>query len=161
MQTGMRLAKPLPSAATLSNQITKNITKNLGPPLKKQVDLRNELVAHWQPRHRPKFTGEISVKGKTIILTIFVANSESRVPRSSATIGDLWTWWEYTGTKAHIIVPKDATVLRYQHKSKIRFSMRVQHPGTKAHEETVEPNKKFEKLIDSLVQKSIKAGIGG
>ena len=48
--------------------------------------------------------------------------------------GDLFTWLEFSGTQAHVIVPRKAKVLHWIDPAtgKDVFRMRVNHPGFKA-----------------------------
>lgn len=160
--SSFKLVKPLPTAAATSNLIRMKIKQNLTPLVKRHALYRQVLVGGWQPQHRPIFIGQVTIEGEMISAEIVVINSDQKInDYSSATVWDLWTWWEKTGTKAHIIRPVRAKVLRFQGDSGPVFTMIVNHPGTTPKRKTPALNKRLLVAVEPLLYKSVQEGIHG
>lgn len=160
MQSGMKVVRSLPKPAILNRQIRARIKKNLTPLMKQHAFFRQVLVMGWQPQHQPKFRGVVTFKGDTVNADILIINADKRVDRyAPTTINDLWTWWEHTGTKAHIIRPVRAQILRFLVDGKTVFAMVVKHPGTLPKRKTVMSNKKLSGEVDPILMKSVAQGM--
>lgn len=141
-----------------SSQEVAIIKQELANALRKvgaaHVAQRRIVVFGWQPAHRPKFGSEVMAqRGRDrVTLLVTLDNAAQSLGRYGGTIGDLWRWTNL-GTRAHKIVPRFKSILRFVVGAVAVFTPLVNHPGTRAkkHDERInrrlkrfESNKIFE-----------------
>lgn len=130
------------------------------------VKARKRLVAKWSPHNRPKWRGKIKETATGITsIDIVITNSEQKLnyPGTYATIGMLWTWWEYTGTKPHPIYPRPSPpgpgVLAWRAPTGelVVVAYVKRHPGTKPKHATKRMNAGLEFKIGSIYRSTMGA----
>ncbi len=150
---------PLPYSL-LTKRIEHEIMEQLRPLARKHTADRNEIVSDWSSEHRPLFKDFVYVENNVIIIDIDITNANRKIGKySSATIEDLWRWWEETGTKPHTIVPVRAMALRFKVGSIVVYTKRVNHPGTRPQERTVKGDQQILSAIEPLIEQGIQDGL--
>lgn len=157
MKLGLKMTAGPIRAALLTDRIEEEISKELGVLIRRHARVRKKLVSDWQSAHRPNFVGIVSIEKDAIVLEIQIPNGEKQIDRfSSTTVEDLWTWWEKTGTKAHLIRPVRAQTLRFEIGSRIIFTVLARHPGTQPKEKTIDTNRVLVDDVDPLMKRGIR-----
>lgn len=153
----MTLKKPLPSAKKMYANARKSMAQELKPVLANRAKAGNKLVTRWSRRNRPKFVPLIELAKNQIIGLVLISNDTSGSSTSGVTVGLLWLWWEYTGTKPHPIFPRlGGGVLRFTVNSKVVFARYIRrHPGTTPKKKTPKLNKK----ADAQARQAVKNGL--
>ncbi len=156
MKLGLEMTTgPLPHSL-LTKRIENEIMENLRPLVRKHAEKRRDIVSGWSTEHRPNFRGSVYVENHVIILDIDITNANRKIDKySSATIEDLWRWWEETGTRPHTIVPVRAMALRFKVGGVVVYTKRVNHPGTQPQERTVKGDQQILSAIEPLIEQGI------
>lgn len=90
--------------------IQREITKQLQTVGRQHVQERQKIVADFD--HKPEFGYEVKVSSGQVTLTVAVTNPNEAVS-DNFTIGDLWLSLDKTGTRPHIIRPKNKKALAF------------------------------------------------
>src|SRR3990172_11944700 len=93
-------------------QVRAEVIKQLQPVGRQHVSQRAAVVSGWQDAHRPEFESRVFATEKQVTLTVHIKNAGKSLGKYGGAVKDLWGWIN-TGTKAHPIVPRFATVLRF------------------------------------------------
>lgn len=132
-------------------EIRQEVIKQLQPVARQHVSQRAAVVSRWQDGHRPEFEATVNATEKQITLSVRMKNGDKSLGKYGGTIASLWRFIN-EGTKAHAIVPRFATILRFAVGGTIVFARRVRHPGTagKKHNERINERlrRQFEQAID-------------
>ncbi len=157
MKLGLKMVAGPLRAALLTDRIEEELQKELGVLIRRHARVRKGLVVDWKSGHRPNFKGIVYIEKDAIVLEIIIPNGEKQIDRfSSTTVEDLWTWWEKTGTKAHLIRPVRKQTLRFEIGSRTIFTVLARHPGTQPKEKTIDTNKVLVDDVDPLLRRGIR-----
>ena len=130
-KSGLRVIKTLPSASRQYKRWEAEVEKGLRPFVDRRVKEYQKLVSSWKSQHRPQFVGQLFKRGPTAIsIRVIIRNASKVFNKYGTTIRQLWNMWN-EGTRPHKIVPRFASVLRFEIGGKVIFTKLVRHPGTK------------------------------
>lgn len=153
----MSIKKPLPSTKRLYLNAKKSIAQEIKPVLDTRAKAGNRLVSKWSRRNRPKFVSRIELPKKRIVGSVLILNNTATSSTPAITVGTLWLWWEYTGTKAHPIFPRSGGVLRFTVNSEVVFARYIRrHPGTTPKKKTPKLNKRADTQAKIALKKGLK-----
>ena len=138
-------------------QVRAEVIKQLQPVGRQHVSQRAAVVSGWQDAHRPEFESRVFATEKQVTLTVHIKNADKSLGKYGGTIKDLWGWIN-KGTKAHTIVPRFSTILRFAIGNSIIYARSVRHPGTvgKKHDERI--NERLKSAFLAAVDRGIKLG---
>ena len=137
--------------------VRRDIISQLQPVARQHVSHRAAIVSGWQDSHRPEFESRVFATEKQVTLTVHIKNAGKSLGKYGGTVKDLWGWIN-TGTKAHPIVPRFATVLRFVVDGAVRFSRGVPHPGTVGQRHDDKINERLKPSFLAGVDRGVKLG---
>jgi hypothetical protein len=138
-------------------EIRQEVVKQLQPVARQHVSQRAAVVSRWQDSHRPEFEANVSATDKQITLSVRMKNAGKSLGKYGGTIGDLWRWIN-EGTKAHDIVPRFATILRFAVGGGVAFARRVRHPGTAGQKHNERINERLRRQFEQAIDRGIRQG---
>lgn len=177
----VRIIKKPPPAKVMAQAINQEIVKQLQPVGKQHVNERKRIVANFETEI--KFGYQVSATEKQITLSVVLENSDTSLPDSEWTVGDLWKALDQTGTPEHEIKPKDSNGFlvfswggygSYEAKTKpiAKFGgsgevsngektvrKRVNHPGFKPRKFSDSINKRLRRQYDQAIDRGFRLGV--
>ena len=135
VRSGKRKAAIMDLSSIMRKEVERTMRTEVAPALLKTHE---DVVSDW--KHRPEFRQRVSLTAKRLAVFIFPAGEHK----------DIWIYVDQ-GTKPHVIVPKNARMLRFRtgYKAKtapgagirgggggatgpVVWAKKVNHPGSKA-----------------------------
>lgn len=138
-------------------EIRQEVVKQLQPVARQHVSQRAAVVSRWQDSHRPDFEANVSATDKQITLSVRMKNAGKSLGKYGGTIGDLWRWIN-EGTKAHDIVPRFKTILRFAVGGDFVFARRVRHPSTTGQKHNERINERLRRQFEQAKDRGFRQG---
>ncbi len=161
-KSGFTVVRPLPSPQVLTKQIRNRMRANLMPLGRRMAQQHNDIVSGWRVENRPQFRARItfSPTAGTATIGMIILNSSKRIANGDLTIRQLFTMWDITGSRPHIITPRgEGYPLSFQVDGQWVHTYHVNHPGTKPEKKTPEIYEQAEAKINPLLVKSVQEGM--
>lgn len=164
--------------------IRERVVKELKVVGQSHVAERNEIVRDFE--NKPEFGYEVQIKTKELWLVVKVTNPDEKLKDGDWTIGELWNALDKTGTRPHIIRPKEGRAAKggrlkftwggpgsYKPKTvrggrfrgpgkvvggKTIYAKKVKHPGTQPRKFTERINKDLRPLFLKQAERGYRLG---